>query len=181
MIVAGNLDYENRYSDNKAEAQKPVSEDHTPVTRYLREAGIPFRFFRHPGQVRSLEQAAQERGQKPEQVVRSILFRLSKDEYVLVLMAGPRQISWPELRRYLGKSRVTMASEQEVLDMTGYPLGAVSPFGLPIPIRILVDSSVARQDLVSIGSGVRNTTVILSREDLFKALGEIESGNFGQD
>jgi Cys-tRNA(Pro)/Cys-tRNA(Cys) deacylase len=158
-----------------------MSENQTPVTRFLNEVGIPHIFFRHPGQVRSLEQAALERGQRPEQVVRSILFRLAKDEYVMVLMAGPRQISWQALRRYLGKSRLTMASEVEVLETTGYPLGAVSPFGLPVPVRILVDSSVARQDEVSIGSGERNSTIIMTRENLFKALGEIESGEFGQD
>lgn len=158
-----------------------MNENQTPVTRYLSESGIPHRFFRHTGQVRSLEQAAQERGQKPEQVVRSILFRLAKDEYIMVLMAGPRQISWQALRRYLGKSRLTMASEREVLDTTGYPLGAVSPFGLPKPIRILVDSSVAGQADLSIGSGERNSTVILTREDLFRALGDVESGEFGED
>lgn len=158
-----------------------MNEDQTPVTRYLKESGIPHRFFRHPGQVRSLEQAAQERGQKPDQVIRSILFRLPKDEYVMVLMAGPRQISWQLLRRYLGKSRVTMASEQEVLEVTGYPLGAVSPFGLPKPIRILVDTSLTDQDEISIGSGQRFSTVILSRQDLFRALGEVETGEFGED
>ena len=158
-----------------------MNENQTPVTRYLSGSGIPHRFFQHKGQVRSLEQAAQERGQKPEQVVRSILFRLAKDEYIMVLMAGPRQISWQALRRYLGKSRLTMASEREVLETTGYPLGAVSPFGLPNPIRILVDSSVAGQADLSIGSGERNSTVILTREDLFRALGDVESGEFGED
>jgi hypothetical protein len=37
--------------------------------------------------------------------VRSILFRLAKDEYVIVLIAGPAQASWPALRRALVQSR----------------------------------------------------------------------------
>lgn len=150
----------------------------TPVTLALDSLGIPYRFFRHPGQVRSLEQAAGERGQQPEQVVRSILFRLGQDKFVMVLVAGPRQISWPALRSYLGQSRLTMASEEEVLAVTGYPLGAVSPFGLPAPLRIMVDKSVLEQEEVSIGSGVRNTTVIMRRDDLLRALGEVEMGGF---
>lgn len=150
----------------------------TPVTLDLTNKGIPFRIFRHPGEVRSLEQAAKERGQVPEQVVRSIVFRISKGDYVMVLVAGPGQISWPALRKYLGKSRITMASEGEIIQVTGYPLGAVSPFGLPQPMRILVDESVIEQDEISIGSGVRYTTVILGREDLMKALGDINTGRF---
>jgi Cys-tRNA(Pro)/Cys-tRNA(Cys) deacylase len=158
-----------------------MSDEQTPVILYLKKTGIPHRFYQHPGPVRSLEQAAHERGQKPEQVVRSILFRLPGDEYVMVLMAGPRQISWTALRRYLGKSRVTMATEPEVLTETGYPLGAVSPFGLPRPIRIIVDASLMEQEEISIGSGQRYSTVILSRDDLLKALGEVEIGDFAED
>jgi Cys-tRNA(Pro)/Cys-tRNA(Cys) deacylase len=154
--------------------------DETPVTRELSEKEIPHVFFRHPGQVKSLEQAAQERGQRPEQIVRSIVFRLSEDEFVMVLMAGPRQISWPALRDYLGVSRMTMASREEVLAVTGYELGAVSPFGLPGSMRIIMDESVLEEEVVSIGSGVRNSTVILKSKDLVRALEEVEVGEFGQ-
>jgi hypothetical protein len=38
----------------------------TPVMRYLDECGIAYRFYKHPGAVYSLEQAARERGQRPE-------------------------------------------------------------------------------------------------------------------
>lgn len=155
-------------------------EDSTPVTRTLDALNIPHRLFRHPGPVQSVEQAARERGQRPEQVVRSIVFRLAQDDFVLVLIAGSLQISWTALRHYLGQSRLTMASEAEVLSVTGYPVGAVSPFGLPAPIRILVDQSVLSQAEISLGSGERYATVILGTEDLLKALGPVEIGAFAQ-
>ena len=155
--------------------------DSTPVTKALVAGQIPHRLFRHPGQIRSLEQAARERGQRPEQIVRSILFRLTEDEFVMVLIAGPQQISWPALRSYLGYSRLTMASKEEVLAVTGYPIGAVSPFGLPAPIRTLVDRNVLAEEEISIGSGERNATVILRSEDLMRALGPVEIGSFGVD
>ena len=152
--------------------------DNPPVSQYLSELGIPHRVFRHPGPIHSLEQAARERGQQPEQVVRSILFRIGQGEYVMVLAAGPAQVSWPALRSYLGLSRLTMASEEEVLEATGYQTGAVSPFGLPRLIRILVDRKLLLQEEVSIGSGVRGTTVILRVDDLMKAIGDVEVGDF---
>ena len=153
-------------------------EDSTLVTRALDQKGIPYRLFRHPGQVHSLEQAAADRGQRPEQVIRSLLFRLAKDEYAMVLVAGPAQVSWPALRKYLDQSRLTTASEAEVLAVTGYPLGAVSPLGLPSPVRILVDRGVLAEEEISIGSGVRNVTVILRRADLLKAIEPVEVGDF---
>jgi Cys-tRNA(Pro)/Cys-tRNA(Cys) deacylase len=150
----------------------------TPVTQELDRKGIPYRLFTHPGPIHSLEQAAQERGQRPEQVVRSIVFRLSEGEFVMVLIAGPQQISWAALRAHLGVSRMSMASEEEVLASTGYPLGAVSPFGLPDAMRILVDESVFHEEEISLGSGVRYTTVILSSQDLRRGLGDFEIGKF---
>jgi Cys-tRNA(Pro) deacylase len=146
----------------------------TPVGAELHARGIPFREFRHPGPISSLEQAAQERGQRPEQVVRSILFRLARDEYLMVLVAGPSQVDWKALRRLVGQSRLTMASADEVREVTGYEIGAVSPFALPRPLRVLLDESVSRETEVSIGSGERGTTVILNTADLLRALGDVE-------
>ena len=145
-----------------------------PVSLALEKLNIPHRIFTHPGPVDSLEQAARERGQRPEQVVRSILFRTGEDEYLMALVAGPDQISWKALRAYLGQSRLTMASEDEVLAVTGYPIGAVGPFGTARNLRVLVDPAVFAEKEISIGSGVRGTTVILKSEDLRRALGEFD-------
>jgi Cys-tRNA(Pro) deacylase len=130
--------------------------------------------------VRSLEQAAAERGQQPGQIIRSLLFRIAAEEFVMVLMAGPRQIDWKALRRYLGEKRLTTASEEEMLRVTGYQRGAVAPFGLPAPLRLLADESIFVSNEVSLGSGVRGTTIILSSADLRQALGDIEIVNLGK-
>jgi Cys-tRNA(Pro) deacylase len=141
--------------------------------------GIPHQVFVHKGPLRSVEQAAAERGQRPEQVVRSILFRLAKDEYLMVLMAGPGQIDWKKLRHYLGTNRLTMADKDEVLRVTGYPRGAVAPVGLATPLKILVDRSVLEEETISMGSGVRGTGIILKSADLLKAIDNYEIGDFG--
>ncbi len=145
-----------------------------PVSRALTELGVPHRVFRHAGKITSVEQAAAERGQSPRQVVRSIVFRIGKGEYVMALIAGTGQISWQLLRKYLGQSRLTMAKPDEVLAVTGYVRGTVSPFGLKTPLRILVDESVLAQDEVSLGSGERNVGIIMRRADLMNALGKVE-------
>jgi Cys-tRNA(Pro) deacylase len=150
----------------------------TPVTRYLDEQGIPYRFFRHPGKVETIEQAAEERGQRPEQIIRSILFRLSGGGFVIVLVAGYNQVAWPALRKHLGTSRISMASEAEVLAITGYPVGAVSPFGTLQPLRVLMDRGILAEEEISVGSGVRSTTVIMQRVDFIRALGDVEMGDF---
>lgn len=155
----------------------------TAATDELDRLGVPYRLFRHAGKVESLEQAAAERGQQPSQVVRTIVFRLGAGEFVLALMAGPKQVSWPALRRYLGQNRLTMASPREVKEATGYLPGTVSPFGLPHPLRTLVDRSVLAQGEVSLGSGERGLAILMASADLLRALeaqGGVEVGEWGQ-
>ncbi len=144
----------------------------TPVTRELDQKQIPYELFTHDGPVRSLEQAAAERNQLPVQVVRSLLFRLAQDAFLMLLVAGPQQVDWKQLRRQLGQSRLTMATPEELRRVTGYEMGAVAPFGLPTPLRVLVDQSVLNQSEISLGSGVRGTAVLMQTADLLTALGD---------
>jgi prolyl-tRNA editing enzyme YbaK/EbsC (Cys-tRNA(Pro) deacylase) len=116
--------------------------------------------------------------QRPDQVVRSLLFRLSESDFVMVLVAGPAQIAWPKLRQYLGVRRITTATEQEVFQVTGYSIGAVSPFGPNMAIRILADANIFAPEEISLGSGERYTAIIINKDDLRKALGNVEIGSF---
>jgi Cys-tRNA(Pro)/Cys-tRNA(Cys) deacylase len=152
--------------------------EESPVSRTLTAKGIPHREFRHPGTIHSLDQAAKERGQTPDQIIRSIVFRLGKGDFIMVLVAGPSQISWQELRDHLNQSHMTLASDDEVLEATGYVPGAVSPFGLSYPMRILADKAVFIPDEISIGSGLRGVTIIMKSSDLKTALGEVEIASF---
>lgn len=152
-----------------------------PVSAILESNHVPHGVFIHDGPVRSLEQAAAERGQEPGQVVRTILFRLSEGEYAMVLVGGPSQISWKALRAHFGRSRLTMADRDEVLAVTGYPIGAVAPFGVPGEVPVLVDRSVLTYDEISMGSGVRGTAIILRSADLLAALGDVPVGDFVEE
>jgi Cys-tRNA(Pro)/Cys-tRNA(Cys) deacylase len=152
-----------------------------PVSTVLTSLGIPHRVFQHSGPIHSLEQAATERSQTPRQVVRSILFRLSEDEFFMTLVAGPTQIPWGRLRKLLNQNRLTMANDEEVLQITGYSPGAVSPIGLKTPVRILADRKIFEQSEISLGSGQRGVAIILASEDLRKAVPEIELADLFAD
>lgn len=145
-----------------------------PASIALEKLNIPHRVFHHEGPLMSFEQAAAERKQRPEQIVRSILFQIRPDEFVMVLVAGREQVDWKKLRQLVGRSRVRMATEEEVLEVTGYRVGTVSPFGLRNQVRVLIDVSVLREGEVSTGSGMRNMAIILKSKDLHQALGESE-------
>jgi len=143
-----------------------------PASTVLETLGIPHRIFRHETPVDSFEQAASDRNQRPEQVVRSILFQVRPEEFEMVLTAGREQVDWRSLRKHIGRSRVRMATEDEVLEVTGYRVGTVTPFGMKKQVRVLIDPSVLREEEISIGSGVTNTAILLKSADLRRAMGD---------
>jgi Cys-tRNA(Pro) deacylase len=155
--------------------------DKPPASIALEKLNIPHQVFEHKTPVMSFEQAASDRGQRPEQVVRSILFQVRSGEFLMVLMAGRDQIDWRKLRQLVKRSRIRMATEEEVLEVTGYRVGTVSPFGLPRPLKVLIDESVVREEEISIGSGVRNIAIIMKSDDIQRVLGESEIVSLGED
>lgn len=163
--------------------------DQPPVSLALEKLNIPHRVFRHETPVDSLEKAASDRGQRPSQVARTILFRVTEDQFALVLVAGPAQVSWKKLRKILGRSRVTMATDEEVFSVTGYKVGTVGPFGLARPacpehgrrVKVLIEAGVLEEEEISIGSGMRDTAVILKSRDLHLALNGAEVVSLVED
>lgn len=145
----------------------------TPITRKLSEMGIAYTLHIHDRPLLSLEQAAAERGLKHGQIVRSLLFRLEDQQYILVLIAGPGKVSWSRLRKAVGVRRLTTADGDEVQAVTGYSPGAVSPIGLKQNLRILADHGLKEHEILSIGAGIRNAGIILKRKDLLRVI-EVE-------
>src|SRR5258707_15896456 len=121
-----------------------------PASLALDALGIEHRVFIHETPVNSFEEAAAHRQQRPEQVVRSILFQIRPEEFLMVLIAGPAQIDWKSLRKFVGRSRVRMATEEEVLAVTGYRVGTMSRFGLKNQVQVLIDARVLKESEISI-------------------------------
>jgi Cys-tRNA(Pro)/Cys-tRNA(Cys) deacylase len=145
-----------------------------PASIALDEQNIAHQVFKHEKPLLSFEQAAAERNQRPEQIVRSILFQIRPEEFVMVLVAGRDQVDWRKFRQLVGRSRVRMATEEEVLQVTGYRVATVSPFGLKGKVRVMIDESVLREEEISLGSGVRQMAIIMKSADLRRMLGDAE-------
>lgn len=110
--------------------------------------------------------------------MRSLLFRTGSGDFILLAVAGGGKADWGMLRKHLNESRLTMAQPEEVLEATGYPIGAVPPVALPKTVRVLVDASVFEFERVVIGSGVLCYALDVTGAGLGPALAEAEIGQF---
>ena len=122
------------------------------------------------GPVRSLAEAAQVRGLEPRDIVKTLVVRRGDDDFLLVLVPGDREISWPKLRALLGVSRLSMPPAEVAREATGYERGTITPFGATTAWPVIADVTVAGRR-VSLGAGAHGVAVTVDADAALAALG----------
>ncbi|GAB1822006.1 YbaK/EbsC family protein [Herbidospora sp. RD11066] len=75
------------------------------------------------------------------------------------------------VRRHLDARKISFASMDDAVSLTGMEYGGITPIGLPEGWPVLVDENVTRRDFIVIGSGLRRSKLALSGSDLVTATG----------
>lgn len=112
------------------------------------------------------ELAARALGVGVGQIAKSLLFK-ARDGYIMVVAAGDVRMDAKELKKTAG-SKVRMANAEEVLAVTGYPVGGVCPFALPRPVPVYLDESLKRYDVVYAAAGTPNSALPITFDQLRK-------------
>ncbi len=137
----------------------------TPAIRAARAAGVAFE-VRRIERPRSLEEAAARYGIPPQRLLKTLVVRLAAGRYVLVLVPGPAQLSWPKLRAHLGVSRLSLPDAEEARAATGYERGTITPFGAQGGWPVLADASIRGAGTVTIGAGAHGVSLQMDADAL---------------
>ena len=139
----------------------------TRATDAADELGLSYEVTRH-GPVNSLEEAAAARGIEPARLIKTIVVRLSDDDYRFVLVPGDREIAWPKLRALLGVNRISMPDKDTAFDVTGYVRGTITPLGSTHPWPVIADERIT--GMISIGGGDHGVGITVDAQALSKTL-----------
>ena len=140
-----------------------------PAEDALAATGIGYRLIQH-GPVRSLAEAAETRGVRPAQVVKTLVVRRGADDFLFVLVPGDRTISWPKLRARLGVSRLSMPDAAVAQQVTGYERGTITPFGSVRRWPVIADERLAGQQ-ITLGMGQHGLAAAVDADQAIRALG----------
>jgi len=114
---------------------------------------------------RTAQEAASSLGCEVGAIVKSLLFR-TDDTFTLNLVAGDRKASLNKIKRILKKKDVSMASAEDVKNITGYTIGGVSPVGHLNKVDTLIDNSLNRFNDLYAAAGHPNCVFKISFKDL---------------
>lgn len=138
------------------------------VRDFLTPSGIVVQEL--PGDASTAQSAAEALGTTVPTIVKSLLF-LHEGEPVLVLVAGDRKLNQRTLARELGGGKVRLARPDQVLEITGYPVGGVPPVAHPATLRTLLDRHLLVHRLVFAAAGASNAIFPIEPQQLLELTG----------
>ncbi len=126
-----------------------------------------------PYQLRSFEQPAHHASEAADllscplsAIVKSLVFqKVSIGSILLVLVSGKHRVDMDVLRALVGET-VRPARPEDVIKMTGYPVGAVPPFGMTGEFPVFIDEDLMDHDVVWGSAGDVNILLGVSPEVL---------------
>ena len=103
-------------------------------------------------------------GMDVKMVFKTLVCRGDKNGVLMACIPGDGELDMKALAAASGNKRVEMVHLKEVLGLTGYPLGAKKNY------PVYLNESCHDFDRIAISAGIRGQQLILSPDDLIKAV-----------
>ena len=134
------------------------------VRAYFRTLGREGDILEFPVSSATVELAAQAVGVIPARIAKTLSF-LVDGGCVLVVAAGDAKIDNTKYKAQF-HTKAKMLTPQQVEEYTTHPVGGVCPFGVPEDVKIYLDESLKRFDIVYPACGSGNSAIPLTCEEL---------------
>lgn len=106
--------------------------------------------------IKTIEQLTGFLGIEAEKIIKSLLFKVDQ-QYVLALVRGDHELNDIKLKNMFDANVIEMASEKEILEVLGAPVGFVGPMGLEgKKVTIVADAAVKDMVNAVIGAGEKD-------------------------
>jgi prolyl-tRNA synthetase len=92
----------------------------------------------------------------PAQTIKTLIYCSEQDVPVMVLLRGDHELNEIKLKNIMGWDEVRMASEEQIMQLTGSPVGFLGPIGLRQPLTVIADTTVQGMSNVAIGANERD-------------------------
>ncbi len=137
--------------------------------QFLKSNNIAYKLATYDYQGTDATGAADQIGLAKEQIVKSMLVKIKKIGFAMLLLPCEMKIS-PQFAKENFNSKLRMATVEEVTNVTGYQIGTVCPFNLAQDVPIFIHNSLLEFNEVGIGSGKKGIEVILNPKEIKNCL-----------
>ena len=123
----------------------------------------------------SAPRVAEKIGMPPEQVFKTLVARGDRSGVLMACIPANTELDLKALAAASGNKKVELVAVKEVLPLTGYIRGGVSPIGVRKPYPFYLDETAILFDAISVSAGIRGCQLVLAPDDLAR----ITEANYG--
>lgn len=134
-----------------------------------------FRVIEHPPEGKS-DLIARIRGTAPGQGAKAMVCK-SRDgsgHWVLAVLPGDKRVDFKKVAYAVGLKKVTLATPEEALEVTGCVTGAIPPFSFSPRVVLVVDPGLVNSfDEIAFNAGRLDRSIVLNSDDYVRIAGPI--------
>lgn len=104
-----------------------------------------------------------------ERIFKTLVLRSNKGDILLACIPGGRELDLKALAKVSGHKKVEMVNMKDILGLTGYIRGGVSPLGTKKNYPLFIDEKIMEQSSVYVSAGKRGLQILMTPDDLLRA------------
>ena len=166
-------------SDYKAHYNLSVATEDNNVVQSLKKLGVGYELIYIDPSYSDTNAFCERYGYPPEQTCNTILVTSKKGikKYATCVVLATRKLDVNKrVKKLLAVPKVSFASSEEMVALTGMQVGGMTPIGLPSGLPVYVDAEIMAREWVILGGGSRDLKIKASPE-IFEKLGaQVVSG-----
>ncbi len=134
------------------------------VREFFSNNNLDYHIYELAESTATVELAAMAHNVEPAMIAKSMALAL-KDRYIIIVTAGDARLDNKKFKDVFNQ-KIQFVKMDDVLEITGHPVGGVCPFGLKRDFEIFLDDSLKRFDYVYPAAGSANTSIKIKPDDL---------------
>lgn len=115
-------------------------------------------------------------GIDPRQSFKTLVGKGDKTGYIVCSIPVDKELDLKKVAKESGNKSVELVAVKDLLSITGYIRGGVSPIGMKKKFPTFIDKTAQEYDIIGISGGVCGITLKLAPDDLLK----VTQGTFCQ-
>ena len=135
------------------------------VKAFFEQKGLPYDIILFEQSTATVELAAQALGTDPDNIGKTLSFKLTDGTPIVVLVAGRGRIDNRKFKDQF-HCKAKMLTPEEALTFTGHPVGGVCPFALPEGTQVYLDATLKRHEFIFPAAGTPQSAVRIPVSEL---------------
>ena len=83
----------------------------------------------------------------------------------MAVVAADKKIDFDKLKKISGNKKIDLASPDKVKELTGLSIGAVPPFGNLFDLKVFVDKSLGKTQIIAFNAGTHTDSIKMKYSD----------------